>query len=128
LLDSLIQETCQVSRHSTCSRRYQVIAEEAPVSRGHATVVRLSAGKDERAEVSQLKADDKPEIEGKKAVAKLRSRKKVLEKEVSLRPSQADLTGPRWKTGSRGGSFTTRVSSFLMECLGSTTSVPWGAP
>jgi len=40
--------------------------------------------------VRQLKADGKPEIEVKKAVAELKTRKKVLEeKEVSLRPSQA---------------------------------------
>merc|ERR1719474_2362518 len=40
--------------------------------------------------VRQLKADGKPEIEVKKAVAELKSRKKMLEeKEVSLRPSQA---------------------------------------
>merc|ERR1719209_2225705 len=40
--------------------------------------------------VRQLKADGKPEIEVKKVVAELKSRKKVLEeKEVSLRPSQA---------------------------------------
>jgi len=40
--------------------------------------------------VRQLKADGKPEIEVKKAVAELKTRKKVLEdKEVSLRPAQA---------------------------------------
>merc|ERR1719370_736956 len=40
--------------------------------------------------VRQLKADGKPELEVKKAVAELKSRKKMLEeKEVSLRPSQA---------------------------------------
>ena len=40
--------------------------------------------------VRQLKADGKPEIEVKKAVAELKTRKKVMEdKEVSLRPSQA---------------------------------------
>ena len=40
--------------------------------------------------VRQLKADKAPELEVKKAVAELKSRKKVLEdKEVSLRPVQA---------------------------------------
>eukprot|EP00092_Neocalanus_flemingeri_P090008 GFUD01113981.1.p1 GENE.GFUD01113981.1~~GFUD01113981.1.p1 ORF type:complete len:734 (-),score=207.23 GFUD01113981.1:366-2567(-) len=40
--------------------------------------------------VRQLKADGKPEIEVKKAVAELKTRKKVMEeKEVSLRPSLA---------------------------------------
>ena len=40
--------------------------------------------------VRQLKTDGKPEIEVKKAVADLKSRKKVLEeKEVSLRPVQS---------------------------------------
>jgi len=40
--------------------------------------------------VRQLKADGKPELEVKKAVAELKTRKKVLEdKEVSLRPAQA---------------------------------------
>merc|ERR1719159_2260540 len=53
------------------------------------TPLRL-AGKEQGDLVRQLKADKATEIEVKKAVAELKSRKKVLEdKEVSLRPVQA---------------------------------------
>ena len=57
--------------------------------------------------VRQLKSDGKPELEVKKAVAELKSRKKVLEdKEVTLRPVQA--TFDRTK-----GSYTSIVSRVL---------------
>merc|ERR1740131_766834 len=56
-----------------------------------ATLAPLRAAVKEQGDlVRQLKADKAPELEVKKAVAELKSRKKVLEdKEVTLRPAQA---------------------------------------